>query len=315
MTRICWISALVLTVGLVGCAHKQQQVPCNGCGPGTVPPGAIPPGQLPPGARVVPGPNQPPPGAFLPGTPGDPNTPTQPGFNPSSRPQPIQGQVRLPDDLFAPGSVQQSTWRPSTESPSVRLSPPDPANGGQAPSVRIGTPIRDEPPLADVQPGERKDDPRTQITAPIDIPDFVVLRPGIALGRQPFPDGVAWLQAQGYRTVLHVREPEATDTAAQRVFENRRLKYVSVSVSTSALNRQTVDAFNRLLADASAQPLFVFDRDGSLVPGMVYLYFRTAGGLTQDQALTEAARIGFRPASDPSHRAFLQAANAYLTGQ
>ncbi len=86
-------------------------------------------------------------------------------------------------------------------------------------------------------------------------------------------------------------------------------------MAPGAITREAVEAFNRLVADESARPLFVFDRDGALAPGLFYLHFRTAGGLTPEQALAEAAKVGFRPDADLAQRAFLQAANAYLNGQ
>ncbi len=49
------------------------------------------------------------------------------------------------------------------------------------------------------------------------------------------------------------------------------------------------------------------------ISGMMwYLHFRTSQRLTEDRALAEASRLGFRPEEDATHRAALDAAHAYL---
>src|SRR5260370_13995579 len=130
MNRARWLPALALAAGLVGCAHKQQAVPCDRCGPNTLPPGGLPPGARvvpapPPGATVVPG--NPAPGGFVPGGPeGDPGRPFNPNVppvNPSGRPPVTQGQVRLPDDLFPPRSVRPPPSPPPTGTPNPPLPP------------------------------------------------------------------------------------------------------------------------------------------------------------------------------------------------
>src|SRR5579884_1885964 len=301
MTQLRWIPALVLALSLAGCAHKQA--PCDGCGAVPPPPGARIVPAPPPGATVIPGPPpqptpfQPGPGGVsLPQDPSRPQFPSTPSANPV-RPPDVQGQVRLPDDLFAPGNVQQSGYRPNNDAPTVRLAPP----------------TRDEPPVADTPAADRTG--KTPLAAPpaVDVPEFAEVRPGVFVGLQPSPDGIGWLQGHGYRTVLHLRSPEATDTAAQRVFEYRRIGYVSLQVAPRQISREAVEAFNRVVADPAARPLFVFDGDGSLVPGMFYLHFRTAGGMTHEQALAAAAKNGFRPDTNANHQAFLQA--AALNGQ
>src|SRR5262249_29225460 len=132
MTQARWLPVLALALGLAGCAHKHEAVPCDRCGPNGLPPGGPPPGARivpapPPGATVLPG--NPAPGGFVPGG-ADTTQPFNPNatpFNPSSgRPPVVQGQVRLPGDLFAPRRVHQAPLRPDSGPPHARLRPPHP---------------------------------------------------------------------------------------------------------------------------------------------------------------------------------------------
>jgi protein tyrosine phosphatase (PTP) superfamily phosphohydrolase (DUF442 family) len=138
--------------------------------------------------------------------------------------------------------------------------------------------------------------------SPIDIPQFAVVRSNVATGLQPFPDGVAWLKGHGYRTVLHVRAPGRDDSAARRQFEKYGLRYLTLDAGAATLSKETVDTFNRIVADESNLPLFVYDKDASLTGGLWYLHFRLVEGWSDEKARTEATRLGFRQEQDDNHR-------------
>jgi uncharacterized protein (TIGR01244 family) len=142
---------------------------------------------------------------------------------------------------------------------------------------------------------------------------FVVLKDGVASGHKPFADGVSWLREKGYRTVLHVRPPGEDDAPARRQFEARGFRYVSLEVSPQTLKRETVEEFNRTVADAGNRPIFVYDRDGSLQGGLWYLHFRVADGLSRDQAVAKAAAVGLNPDAEAGpHREMWLAVQRYL---
>jgi protein tyrosine phosphatase (PTP) superfamily phosphohydrolase (DUF442 family) len=195
----------------------------------------------------------------------------------------------------------------------VRLAPPE----GIAPDssrdfTRQYPPQTAEPPVATIPPRPRDESPATP-SLPVDIPQFAMAKKGVASGQQPFSDGVAWLQAHGYKTVLHVRPPEDTDNVAERIFTRRGLKYISLQVSPTTLSREVVERFNRVVSDEANQPLFVFDRDGSLAGGLWYLHFRLVDGQSDEKARAEAARLGFR--EDGAHRTMWIAVQKYLRDQ
>jgi protein tyrosine phosphatase (PTP) superfamily phosphohydrolase (DUF442 family) len=293
--------AVIGCVGLAGCASSARvgcyQAPCDNCTPS---------------GRVVPVPTRPdvlPDGNFI--------QPQRNTFDPSNPP----GQPSQPNPMFQavpPGTNQQSTLRPPPGDPGVRLTPPE--NGSTQPDVKLkGPEAPAEPPRAvDPTPGQEPmpvmppatdADDKLPIT---DIPGVVLVRPRLLTGQQPFPDGIRWLSQHGYRTVLHLRSPEETDTAAQRVFEKQNLRYVELRVSAQTVTPEAVAAFNRQIADANALPLFVYERGDGVLTGMMwYLHYRTEQ-MTEERALAETARLGFRPEADATHRAALDAANSYL---
>jgi protein tyrosine phosphatase (PTP) superfamily phosphohydrolase (DUF442 family) len=149
----------------------------------------------------------------------------------------------------------------------------------------------------------------------VDIPQFTMARPRVASGQQPMPDGVAWLQSHGYRTVLHVRAPGEDDAAARRLFESNKLRYLSLEVSPRTLTREVVDKFIRTVNDEANLPLFVYDRDGSLAGGLWYLYLRLADKVDDERARTEASRLGLRQEGEGSHRDMWIAIQGFLAAQ
>jgi hypothetical protein len=143
------------------------------------------------------------------------------------------------------------------------------------------------------RPGPNVDEERDN-PLPIDLPGFAIARPGVASGLRPFPDGLAWLKTQRYRTVLHLRQPGEDTAAPKRLFEGKGLKYLSLEASPARLSRELYEQFVKLVDDKGNHPLFVYDRDGSSVGGLWYLYFRVQLKYADARARTEAKRLGLR---------------------
>jgi protein tyrosine phosphatase (PTP) superfamily phosphohydrolase (DUF442 family) len=167
---------------------------------------------------------------------------------------------------------------------SVHLSPLTPPS----------SPPASVPPKAGAKADERD--------VPLDIPGFALAKPRVASGQRPFPDGIDWLKARGYRTVLHIREPGEDNSAARRQFEAKGLRYLTLEVSPTTLTRELATRFDELVSDSANLPLFVWDRDGSLLGGLWYLHFRVREGLSAERAREEAQRLGFDPDADNRHR-------------
>lgn len=289
---------LALALSLAGCcSNGSRQVryvgppvgspACERCAARPGLPPRVVPAPVPAGVAV------PPPGALI----------VPPGAVPA---QP-QGTLAIPPGATAvpavpaPGQVVQGSYTPPpvTESspprqePTVRLAPPELSTPGPPPSA--------EPPLATQPPSvtERRDPPKT---TPIDVPQFAEARAKVANGLQPFPDGLAWLKENGYRTVLYVRPPGTDDAAARRQVEKYGLRYLSIEAEPRTLTKETVDFFNRLVTDEANLSLFVYDKDASLTGGLWYLHFRIVEGWSDEKARATAARLGFRQEQDDNHR-------------
>jgi protein tyrosine phosphatase (PTP) superfamily phosphohydrolase (DUF442 family) len=146
-----------------------------------------------------------------------------------------------------------------------------------------------------------------------DVPGFAVVKPRVASGQKPFADGLNWLKDKGYRTVLHIRPPGEDDSAVRRQFEAKGFRYLSLEVSPQALTPEIVDRFNRIVTDTNNLPLYVYDRDSSLVGGLWFLHFRIIDGLANEKATAEAARLGLNPDADAGpHREMWLAVQKYL---
>ena len=219
--------------------------------------------------------------------------------------------------IFPPGSYSSSASIDASGrfllAPGVRLFAPEPAapDAGRD-TTRLYGPATHEPPLASPMPSA-PDDANAAPPLPVDIPSFATAKDRVANGLQPFPDGIAWLQAHDYRTVLHLRAPGEDDSAARRQFERRDLRYLSFEVSPNTLTRNVVERFNRAVREESDLPMFVYAKDGALAGGLWYLYFRTAEGLTDERARSEAVRLGFRPDGDGEQRTMWVAVQSYLS--
>ena len=275
-----------------------------------VPPGAVPfnPQQFTP-QPITPQftPNQSPP--FVPPGAGAAGAPPAPIFPSTSSLPPREMQV---DYRWQPGPAQPPTA-------SVFLMPPVPIVTEERKSN--DPPPTAEPPLFKdpgnaprLYPPEPMKDKTKPSGLPAGIAQFATVTERVASGLRPSLDeGLDWLQANGYRTVLCVHQPNEDDSADRTQVEKRGMKYVSIGVSPLTLTKEVVDAFNRQVSDTGAYPLFVYDRDGSLAGSLWYLHFRTAEQLDDDAARLRAGRLGLREDSDGPHRLLWLAIQKYLS--
>jgi protein tyrosine phosphatase (PTP) superfamily phosphohydrolase (DUF442 family) len=161
------------------------------------------------------------------------------------------------------------------------------------PIVRLSIP---EIPPTTAAKASPADDASGTPSLPVGIPQFAEVKPGqLATGLKPHAtDGLAWLQAKGYRTVVHLRQPAEEDTADRRLVEKHGMKYVSFEVSAPSLTRAVAEQFNRIVSATADQPVFVYDEDGRLAGALWYLHFRLVDNASEDKARSEAARLGLR---------------------
>jgi protein tyrosine phosphatase (PTP) superfamily phosphohydrolase (DUF442 family) len=132
-------------------------------------------------------------------------------------------------------------------------------------------------------------------TLPVGIPEFApAIANKVTGGRKPNLDGLDWLKANGYRSVLLLRKAGESDAADRRQFESRGLTFASLEVTLTSLDRSTVAQFDHQVANPSSQPLFVYDADGSLAGPLWYLHFRRVERLSDEAARAKAERLGLK---------------------
>lgn len=313
MTRrfLLSIAVSLLLLGLLaGCANRCRQPfmatcpkRCDPCAPACAgapvmpPPGAIPAAPAPVGALApasAPEGNVPPPGPvpsapspLYPGTPGASLAPTGPT---AAAPAPA-----TPDTRFSsPAPLADAQWRGSGQ-PNVQLSGPDAAGTQELrDNVRLQPPGTSEPPIASAKPAVTEQRiPAASPTLPVGIPEFaVIVADKVTAGQKPALEGIDWLKNNNYRTVVHLLKPGEPDGARAEV-ERRGLKYQTLEVASDDLAK-VVDRFNRLITASENQPVFVYDRDGTLAGPMWYLRFRTVDRLPDEEARKKATSLGLR---------------------
>jgi protein tyrosine phosphatase (PTP) superfamily phosphohydrolase (DUF442 family) len=160
---------------------------------------------------------------------------------------------------------------------------------------------------------KRSDEPKRPPSLPVGIPHFAAVYDKVASGLKPLLDGgLDWLQANGYRTVLHVKSPGEDAAADKREVEKRGLKYLSLDVSPQTLSPAVVEQFNRIVGDTAGYPLFVYDKDGMLAGGLWYLHFRTEDKVNDETARTQANRLGLKEEAVGDHKAMWLAIQKFL---
>ncbi len=287
-TKLCWLTAVALCLAaLGGCQHACQR---PACGPVSGPqPGVLgPPSSgvfLPGGGQV---PVVPPPQPLPTGPTTVQPLPSGGTFQPPPPPPPAPVNPQMSGSNTAPRP--QARWQPSEVT--IQLGTPQPLKQDpNAPQLVAATPKSNayKPPAGPA-------------VLPVGIPQFAMAHERVSAGLRPMlDDGLDWLKNNGYRTVIHLREPGLIDSADRKQVEKRGMVYVSLEVSPQ-LSRKTLDEFNKLVADAAGQPVFVYDRDGALAGSLWYLHFRTAEGAGAETARNRAAALGLREERAGLHR-------------
>jgi protein tyrosine phosphatase (PTP) superfamily phosphohydrolase (DUF442 family) len=177
-------------------------------------------------------------------------------------------------------------WKPSAPQAGVRISPPEAGTQEIRENVKLQPPSTKEPPVASAKPSESP-------SLPVGIPEFAVIVPEkVTAGQKPAIEAFDWLKSNNYRAVVHLLKPGEPDGARSEV-ERRGLKYVTIEVSAEKLGH-AADEFNRIINASENQPVFVYDRDGTLAGPLWYLRFRAVDRLPDEEAKRKATALGLR---------------------
>lgn len=124
------------------------------------------------------------------------------------------------------------------------------------------------------------------------IPNYRLLRPGLAVGGAPSAETVARLKDLGFRTVIDLRtegEPGAKEEA--EAVEALGLTHLRVPVTAQSLSLDDAKSVASVLADAGAAPVLLHCHSSNRV-GAVIALIEAQRGRSLEEALAEGKRAG-----------------------
>jgi len=92
---------------------------------------------------------------------------------------------------------------------------------------------------------------------PESIPNYRVIRPGLAVGGQPSPQALARLKEMGFRTVVNLRTEQEGGKDEEKAVRAAGLAYVWVPVSAATFSAADVDAVARVVDDPDSSPVLL----------------------------------------------------------
>lgn len=121
--------------------------------------------------------------------------------------------------------------------------------------------------------------------------------PGLITGGQPTDAQVRAAHAAGAVTLLDIRDPmEPRPFDEPGLAGDLGLRYVNVPVSGATLDDATMGRILEVLRDKTAAPVLFHCASGNRVGGALIPYFMTDHGMTEDDAVELAMRVGLRGA-------------------
>jgi len=129
------------------------------------------------------------------------------------------------------------------------------------------------------------------------IPNAAQPEPHLVTGGQPGPDQLEALRHAGAEAVLDIRDPmEPRPFDEPRAVGALGMEYINVSVRQGALDDAMMDAVLATLDRFEGRPLLFHCASGNRVAGALIPYFILRKGMSEDEAVEAAMRIGLRGA-------------------
>jgi uncharacterized protein (TIGR01244 family) len=123
------------------------------------------------------------------------------------------------------------------------------------------------------------------------IPNYRVIRPGLATAGQPSPEAIGRLKEMGFKTVINLRTEKEGGKAEEQAVAAAGLRYVWVPVSADTFSAADVDAVAKVLDDPAAGPTLLHCSSANRVGG-VWTVLQVRRGKTLEEAETEGRAIG-----------------------
>ena len=123
------------------------------------------------------------------------------------------------------------------------------------------------------------------------IPNYRVIRPGLAAAGQPSPAALGRLKEMGFKTVINLRTEKEGTRAEEQAVAAAGLRYVWVPVSAESLSAADVDAVAKVLDDPAAGPVLLHCGSANRV-GAIWTILQVRRGKTLEEAEAEGRVIG-----------------------
>jgi uncharacterized protein (TIGR01244 family) len=125
------------------------------------------------------------------------------------------------------------------------------------------------------------------------IPNYQVLRPGLAVGGKPSPEALAKLKDHGFKTVIDLRS-EAEGLAEEKaIVESQGLRYVSVPMTAATFSLEDALAVGRVLDDQAASPVLLHCSSSNRVGGVLAV-LEAKAGRPVDEAIATGKKAGLK---------------------
>jgi uncharacterized protein (TIGR01244 family) len=129
------------------------------------------------------------------------------------------------------------------------------------------------------------------------VPNYVLVKPGLAAGGRPTEEGLKQIKAQGFRTVVDLRMPSEEGLAEEKAaLEAQGIRYVHVPLTAASFSAADVDAVQAVLGDASAAPVLLHCTSSNRVGG-VWAVIQARAGKPIDEAIADGKRVGLHGAA------------------
>ena len=130
-----------------------------------------------------------------------------------------------------------------------------------------------------------------------DIPNYHLVRPGLATAGQPSDEALGQLKALGFKTVVNLRMPgEHSGGAEEAAVRAQGLRYVSVPVDTATFGAAETAAVRAVLDDASNAPVLLHCTTANRAAA-VWGVIEVQHGRSIDEVEAEAVKAGMTKAA------------------
>jgi len=129
------------------------------------------------------------------------------------------------------------------------------------------------------------------------VPNASQPLPHLVTGGQPTPRHLEALKAAGVEIIIDIRDPmEPRGFDEPALVRSLGMRYANVSVLQGALNDATMDAVLAELRRDEGHPTLLHCASANRVGGALIPYLRLDKGMSEDDAVEAAMRVGLRAA-------------------